>query len=58
MAQVSAALDAEMEKSRTNCGNLTHVLASSDLRPAQSLKERLSEAVKKGRTMIADMLPA
>jgi hypothetical protein len=58
MAQVAAALDAEVEKSRTNCGNLTHVLASGDLRPAQSLKDRLTEAVKKGRTMIADMLPA
>ena len=58
MAQVTAALDAEVEKSRANCGNLTHVLASSDLRPALSLKDRLTEAVKKGRTMIADILPA
>ena len=58
MAQVAAALDAEVEKSRANCGNLTHVLASSDLRPALSLKDRLTEAVKKGRTMIADILPA
>jgi hypothetical protein len=58
MAQVAAALDAEVERSRTNCGHLTHVLASNGLRPAQSLKERLTEAVKKGRTMIADILPA
>ena len=58
MAQVTAALDAEVVKSRANCGNLTHVLASSDLRPALSLKDRLTEAVKKGRTMIADILPA
>jgi hypothetical protein len=58
MAQVAVALDAEVEKSRTNCGSLTHVLASGDLRPALSLKERVAEAVKKGRTMIADMLPA
>ncbi len=58
MAQVTAALDAEVEKSRANCGNLTHVLASSDLLPALSLKDRLTEAVKKGRTMIADILPA
>jgi len=58
MAQVTAALDAEVEKSRTNVGNLTHVLSSSDLRPALSLKDRLTEAVKKGRTMIADILPA
>ena len=58
MAQVTAALDAEVVKSRANCGNLTHVLASSDLRPALSLKDRLTEAVKKGRTMIAEILPA
>jgi hypothetical protein len=58
MAMVAAALDAEVERSRTNVGNLSHVLASSDLRPAQSLKERLAQAVQKGRTMIADILPA
>ena len=58
MAAVAAALDAEVERSRTNCGNLTHVLASADLRPTLSLKDRLTEAVKKGRTMIADILPA
>jgi hypothetical protein len=28
------------------------------LRPAQSLKERLAQAVEKGRSMIADILPA
>jgi hypothetical protein len=58
MAAVAAALDAEVERSRTNVGNLTHVLASNGLRPAQSLKERLAQAVKKGRTIIADILPA
>lgn len=58
MAQVAAALDAEVQASRATVGNLTHVLASSDLRPAQSLKERLTQAVQKGRTMIADILPA
>jgi hypothetical protein len=58
MARVAAALEAEVERSRTNVGNLSHVLASSDLRPAQSLKERLAQAVQKGRTMIADILPA
>jgi hypothetical protein len=58
MAAVAAALDAEVERSRTNVGNLTHVLASGDLRPAQSLKERLAQAVEKGRSMIADILPA
>jgi hypothetical protein len=58
MAMVAAALDAEVERSRTNVGNLSHVLASSDLRPAQSLKERLAQAVQKGRTLITDLLPA
>lgn len=58
MAAVTAALDAEVERSRTTVGNLTHVLTSSDLRPAQSLKERLAQAVEKGRTMIAELLPA
>jgi hypothetical protein len=58
MAAVAAALDAEVERSRTNVGNLTHVLASGGLRPAQSLKERLAQAVEKGRSMIADILPA
>jgi hypothetical protein len=58
MAAVAAALDAEVERSRASCGNLSHVLESSDLRPAQSLKERLAQAVQKGRTMIADILPA
>jgi len=58
MAQVATALDAEVEASRATVGNLTHVLSSSDLRPAQSLKERLAQAVQKGRTMIADILPA
>jgi hypothetical protein len=57
MAAVAAALDAEVERSRTNVGNLTHVLASGGLRPAQSLKERLAQAVEKGRSMIADILP-
>jgi hypothetical protein len=58
MAAVASALDAEVERSRTNVGNLTHVLASGGLRPAQSLKERLAQAVEKGRSMIADILPA
>lgn len=58
MAAVAAALDAEVERSRTNVGNLTHVLASDGLRPAQSLKERLANAVQKGRAMIGDILPA
>ena len=58
MAAVAVALDAEVERSRTNVGNLTHVLASGGLRPAQSLKERLAQAVEKGRSMIADILPA
>jgi hypothetical protein len=47
-----------VEASRTNVGQLTHVLASGDLRPAQSLKERLANAVQKGRAMIGDILPA
>jgi hypothetical protein len=58
MAAVAAALDAEVERSRTNVGNLTHVLASDGLRPAQSLKERLAQAVQKGRDIITDILPA
>jgi len=58
MASVAAALDAEVERSRTNVGNLTHVLASDGLRPAQSLKERLANAVQKGRAIIGDILPA
>lgn len=58
MAKVAAALDAEVQASRATVGNLTHVLASGDLRPAQSLKERLAQAVQKGRSMIADILPA
>ena len=58
MAEVAAALDAEVERSRTTVGNLTHVLSSNDLRPAQSLKERLAQAVQKGRALITDLLPA
>ena len=58
MAAVAAALDSEVERSRAHCGNLSHVLESSALRPAQSLKERLGQAVRKGRTMLADILPA
>ena len=58
MAAVAVALDAEVERSRTNVGNLTHVLASDGLRPAQTLKERLAQAVQKGRAMITDILPA
>lgn len=58
MASVAAALDAEVERSRTNVGNLTHVLASGGLRPAHSLKERLAQAVQKGRAVISDILPA
>lgn len=57
MAAVAAALDAEVQASRANVGNLTHVLASSDLRPSQSLKERLARVVQKGRTAVADLLP-
>lgn len=58
MAAVAAELDAEVERSRTNIGQLSHVLSSSDLRPAQSLKERLAQVVQKGRSLIADILPA
>jgi len=58
MAAVAAALDAEVERSRASCGNLSHVLESSALRPTLSLKERLGQAVRKGRTMLADILPA
>jgi hypothetical protein len=58
MAAVAAALDAEIERSRANCGNLSHVLESSALRPARSLKERLGQAVRRGRTMLTDILPA
>jgi hypothetical protein len=58
MAAVAAALDAEVERSRTNVGNLSHVLVSDGLRPAQSLKERLAQAVQKGRDIITDILPA
>ena len=54
----AAALDAEVEASRAEVGQLSHVLSSADLRPAQSLKERLAQAVQKGRTMIAEILPA
>ncbi len=55
---VQAALDEEVERSRANVGNLSHVLESSALRPTLSLKERLEEAVRKGRDMITDILPA
>ena len=58
MAAVAAALEAEVERSRASCGNLSHVLESSDLRPAMSLKERLEQAVKKGRDLITEILPA
>jgi hypothetical protein len=58
MAAVQAALDAEVERSRANVGNLSHVLESSALRPTLSLKERLEEAVRKGRDVLADILPA
>ena len=58
MAAVAAALDAEVERSRAHVGNLSHVLESSALRPTLSLKERLGEAVRKGRDVLADILPA
>lgn len=58
MAAVETALDAEVQASRTNIGHLTHVLVSSGLRPAQSLKDRLSRAVQKGRSMITEIMPA
>ena len=58
MAAVQAALDAEVERSRANVGNLSHVLESSALRPTLSLKERLTEAMQKGRDLITDILPA
>ena len=58
MAAVAAALDAEVERSRASCGNLSHVLESSALRPTLSLKERLEQAVRKGRSVLADILPA
>lgn len=58
MAAVQAALDAEVERSRANVGNLSHVLESSALRPTLSLKERLGEAMRKGRDVLADILPA
>jgi hypothetical protein len=58
MAAVTAALDAEVERSRASCGNLSHVLESSALRPTLSLKERLGQAVRKGRNVLADILPA
>jgi hypothetical protein len=56
MAGVTAAIDAEMEASRTNVGQLHHVLAG--LRPGRSLKDRLAQAVQKGRAAISDILPA
>jgi hypothetical protein len=58
MAAVQAALNAEVERSRAHVGNLSHVLESSALRPTLSLKERLGEAVRKGRDVLADILPA
>jgi len=58
MAAVAAALNAEVQASRTNVGPLTHVLTSNGLRPAQSLKERLARAVQKGRDIVTDILPA
>lgn len=58
MAAVEAALNAEVQASRTNVGHLTHVLTSNGLRPAQSLKERLARAVQKGRDIVTDILPA
>ncbi|MFO1109453.1 MAG: hypothetical protein U1E61_09740 [Bradyrhizobium sp.] len=58
MAAVAAALDAEVERSRAHVGGLSHVLESSALRPMLSLKERLGEAVRKGRDVLADILPA
>jgi hypothetical protein len=56
MEAVTSALNAEVERSRTNVGNLTHVL--SGLRPGTSLKERLAHAVKKSRSVIEGLLPA
>jgi hypothetical protein len=58
MRAVTAELDAEVERSRTNCGNLSHVLTSDALRPASSLTKRLSLAMKKGRIRLANILPA
>jgi hypothetical protein len=56
MEAVAAELDAEVERSRTNIGNLSHVLIG--LRPGASLKERLALAVEKGRSVIEGLLPA
>jgi len=58
MAAVESALDAEVQASQTNIGQLSHVLLASGLRPGRSLKERLAWAVQKGRDAISDILPA
>jgi hypothetical protein len=56
MESVAVELDAEVERSRTNLGSLSHVLIG--LRPGASLKERLAQAVEKGRSVIEGLLPA
>jgi hypothetical protein len=56
MKAVAVELDAEVERSRTNLGGLSHVLIG--LRPGASLKERLAQAVEKGRNVIEGLLPA
>jgi hypothetical protein len=56
MEAVAVELDAEVERSRTNLGSLSHVLIG--LRPGASLKERLTQAVEKGRSVIEGLLPA
>lgn len=57
MAAVASILAGEVQRSGADCGSLSHVLASSDLRPAQSLKERFAQAIHKGRIMLADVMP-
>lgn len=56
MEAVAVELNAEVERSRTNLGSLSHVLIG--LRPGASLKERLAQAVEKGRSVIEGLLPA
>jgi hypothetical protein len=57
MAAIETALDAEINSLPIDQRHLTHVLASSRQRGAQSLRGRLCEMIRKGREAVTEMLP-
>jgi len=57
MAAVEVALEAEIKSLPTDQPHLTHVLASFRQRPAQSLRGRLGNMIRKSRDAFAEILP-